>query len=368
MSKLLSAAFSILALLLSTNAARADEGPWELGIDDSHLSSKDPRAREKAIDDIHGLGAVWIRFVADSGSKQGLANLADTVSRAKKQKLQVLLNIVQLDVDYDDNNDQAPLNKSGWKEKKLSRINLKKFRQRVEALCDALKGQNLNVDAFEIGNEDDQNPYDADIPAENRPQTPDEIHTWLLGYGKFLQAAAEVLHKPDNYPQAKIITFGMAHIPDAPNAVGHLSLPAQYVRMLTNVDGDNYLHGKNYDITGFGSHVYVSPSNIRKDAQRTIREDLWTINNLKPLWITECGFLRPYKDFPNKENQTLVQGLTEFLDTLDRLHERIPFGPICYYDYANLVDARGDFQPIADVLSKRAGHWKRLYEQTHWQK
>jgi hypothetical protein len=58
-----------------------------------------------------------------------------------------------------------------------------------------------------------------------------------------------------------------------------------------------------------------------------------------------------------------VQGLTELLDTIEDFHKRLPFGPVFYYDYGNVVDDGGNFRPIAKVLSDRAGHWERLMSQ-----
>jgi hypothetical protein len=147
--------------MLTTNIAQAAKAPWEIGINEPHLGMKDPSIREKTLDDIHNLGAAWFRFGPSSGSKQGVANFVDVVKRAKIQNLKVLVTILQLDEDYAGSNADAPLNNSGWREKKLSRIDLQKFAQRLQTLCSALKAQALTVDAFEFGSESDQFPYNA---------------------------------------------------------------------------------------------------------------------------------------------------------------------------------------------------------------
>jgi hypothetical protein len=343
---------------------------WELGIDDSEWNNKDAGVLEKTFDNFQTLGATWFRIGPSSGSKRGVANFVDLVRRAKNHKLNVLVNIGQFDEDYDGGNANAPINKGGWKAKKLSEINLKKFSLRLQALCDALKAEGLAVDAFEIGNEDDQNPYDADVP-EGHPASPAETKTWLKGYGEFLRTAAEIVHDKNNFPQAKIITFGIAHIPDMPHMVGHLSNPASYVAMLSNVDGVNYLDNDSYHVDGFGTHLYPSPSDVSGQTARLLRQDINALGRSKPLWITEFGFLTdPHKNFPSIKHQTLEEALTELLNTIEDFHRRLHFGPAFFYQYGGgwLVDDSGNLKPISQTLSQRAGHWQRIMIQEGWNK
>jgi hypothetical protein len=63
----------------------------------------------------------------------------------------VLINVLQMDEDYDG---ALSMNDHGWRAKKLSEIDLKKFTQRFRTLLDALKAANLSIDAVEFGNED----------------------------------------------------------------------------------------------------------------------------------------------------------------------------------------------------------------------
>jgi hypothetical protein len=350
----------LVALSLLSSPVLAQEVS-AIGIDRSGLSREDEATRKKTLEDIRTLHAAWFRDGPTSGSAQGVANFVDEVRLAKQQNLKVLINILQMDEDYDD---ALPMNDHGWRAKKLSQIDLKKFSQRFRHLLGALKEANLSIDAVEFGNEDDSYYYDADVPnGHSASQT--ELHIWLHGYGEFLKTGAEILHEPNDYPQAQIITFGMAHGYTAPGHPSHnLSNPAQVVAMLKSVDGFNYLDNASYHVTGYGTHVYASPANAGQSATALLRQDIWALGRNKPLWITEWGFTDASK-FPNAKGQTASQGMKEMLDAFDDLGQRIPIGPMFFYSYnsgledakgkeSGLVDKKGSFVPAASVLSARA--------------
>ena len=333
----------------------------EIGIDRSGLSRENEATQKKTLEDIRALHAAWFRDGPTSGSAQGVANFAEEVRQAKQQNLKVLINILQMDEDYDG---ALPMNDHGWRAKKLSQIDLKKFSQRFRTLLTALKAANLSIDAVEFGNEDDSYYYDADVP-NGHSASPAELHTWLHGYGEFLKTGAEILHESNYYPQARIITFGIAHGYTAP---GHppqsLSNPAQVVAMLKNVDGFNYLDNASYRVSGYGTHIYASPANAGQSATGLLRQDIWALGRDKPLWITEWGFTDATK-FPNARGQTASQGMKDMLDAFDDLEQRIPIGPMFFYSYnsglqdaqgkgSGLVDKEGSFVPAASVLSARA--------------
>jgi hypothetical protein len=263
-----------------------------IGINRTQLSAQSEAVKEKTLGDIHMLGATWFRDGVTSGSARGVANFVDEVRRAKQHQLNVLLNIAQMDSDYDDP-DALPYwrvgKRVGWKEKKLSQINLDKFAQRFRTLLDALKAANLTIDAVEFGTEDDSYPYDADVPNGHKA-TPEEIKTWLHGYGQFLKTGAEILRDPRYFPQAKIITFGIAHGCDACD-MSHLSSPARFVAMLKDVDGHNYLDNSSYHVDGYGTHLYPSPNDIKNSVTSMLEQDTAALGRDKPIWITEWGFL-----------------------------------------------------------------------------
>jgi hypothetical protein len=79
--------------------------------------------------------------------------------------------------------------------------------------------------------------------------------TWLRGNGNFLKAAALVIRDPAYVPNAKIITFGIAHGSDKLDKPWrHLSHPASAVARLRNVNGFNYLGNDSYHVD-YGAHV-----------------------------------------------------------------------------------------------------------------
>ncbi len=334
---------------------------FDIGIDRSGLSRADKATQEKTFVDIHALHATWFRDGPTSGSSQGVARFVEEVRLAKQQNLKVLMNILQLDEDYDG---ALPMNDHGWRAKKLSQIDRQKFAQRFRTLLGALKAANLSVDAVEFGNEDDSCYYDADVP-NGHSASPEELHNWLRGYGEFLKTGAEILHDSRYYPQAQILTFGIAHGSIAAGrAQQNLSNPAQVVAMLKNVDGFNYIDNAGYHVAGYGTHIYASPANAGQSATALLRQDIWALGRDKPLWITEWGFTDATK-FPNAKGQTASQGMMEMLDAFDDLGQRIPIGPMFFYSYntglqdaegreSGLVDKEGKLVPAASVLSARA--------------
>jgi hypothetical protein len=323
----------------------------EIGIDRSALSQQTAAVQEKTLADIRSLGATWFRDGPTSGSPQGVANFVNEVRLVKQQRLKMLVNIVQMDEDYD-----GPLttHDHGWKAKKLSQINPDKFSRRLRTLLDALRAADLTIDAAEFGNEDDSYYYDADVPYDHYA-APGEVRTWLSGYGEFLKAGAEILHDPRYYPQAKIITFGIAHGCDqCAGPPRHLSDPARMVAMLKDVNGFNYLDNARYHVDGYGTHVYASPNDVGGSVAHTIREDAAALGAARPLWITEWGFV-DQKSFPNRKGETLSQGLQAFLGAFDALGGWIPIGPRMFYRYDTwLSDASGNLMPQAGVFSTYA--------------
>jgi hypothetical protein len=193
--------------LTSTSKLASTSRLAEIGVDRSGLSMQSEAIRQKTLQNIRALHATWFRDGPSSGSPPGVANFVDEVRLAKQQNLKVLVNIVQMNEDY-----QVPLltHDHGWKAKKLTEIDLEKFAQRFRTLLGELKAADLTIDAVEFGNEDDSYYYDADVP-NGHFASPEELHKWLRGYGEFLKTGAELLHDPRYYPLAKIITFGIAH-------------------------------------------------------------------------------------------------------------------------------------------------------------
>ncbi|MCK9915580.1 hypothetical protein MXD81_41125 [Microbacteriaceae bacterium K1510] len=335
-----------LAAMLTAGAASVQQH-LTLGINRTMLSAQAPAVQEKTLGDVQSLGAEWFRDAPTSGSQRGIGNFVEELRLAKRHKLKVLVVIMAMDEDYDG---VLQTNHCGWKEKRLSQINLDKYAARLRTLFGAIKTAGLTVDAVEFGSELDQYCYDADVPRGHAGAAkPEEIKTWLKGYGRFLQTGLGVVHDPRNFPNAKIITFGMAHSGDY-RADEAFPDPARYVAMLRNADGIDYLKG----VDGYGTHLYPSPNDIENSVRHTLGEDAEALGRDKPIWITEWGFLE-IRAFPNRSGQTLSQCLQTFLHVLDTLHGRLKIGPAMFYRYdVWLTDAAGNLLPQANVFSTYA--------------
>jgi len=315
-----------------------------LGICRSGLADTDEATRQKTLENIHKIGVTWFRDSVNYPSPEYVARFVDELKIAQQQKLKILVNILQLGSDYDGN---LSTNTCGWKDKKLSAINLKKYDQRLRDLFGALKAAHVQIDAVEFGNEIDQYCFNADVP-NGRRLSASELVTAARGYGEFLKSGAMVLH--EYFPEAKIITFGMANIVN--NRPYHLENPAQFVAMLRNINGYDYLDNSSYHVDGIGVHVYSSANNISGDATQTLRKDFAALGNSKPFWITEFGFT--HNNFPNKKGQTLGQAIGELLGTFSNLSKTMSIGPAFFYSYNGwLVDDNGNLLPAAYALSPK---------------
>ena len=253
-----------------------------------------------------------------------------------------------MDDDFSNYNASAPRNPCGWSEKPFSRVKPELLQARLTALLSALKAAHLSVDAFEIGNEDDQYCYNPDIP--NNGMASDAVlgHA-VRAYAKFLYVAATTIKSPSFFPDAKVITFGIAH---AGGTSGHVSEPARFIAMLKNVDGVNYIDNPAYRIDGYGTHLYTSPNNIGAFTA-TLQQDISVLGRDRPFWVTESGFTTtPEKGFPNKTGQTRWEGIDQFLAVFTSL-QNAPLGPVMFFSYDNwLSDAAGRPLPGAQIIAK----------------
>lgn len=338
----------ILAFLASGFALQCTaQTTLELGIDRSKLGSLSDEVQQRTVQDIRAFHATWFRDGPTSGSSAGVGNFVNEVKKVKQQDLKMLVNVVQMDEDYDR---PLPKNSCGWTAKKLSEIDLKKYADRLRALFGALKDAHLTVDAVEFGNEDDTTCYDADVP-DGRPSNANDLAIWAHGYGEFLKAGVEVVHDPRYYPQAKIITFGIAHGSDQwDKPPHHISQPARAVAMLRNVKGFNYLDNSTYHVDGYGTHIYAQ-NDINQVITDRLQEDSAALGRDKSLWVTEWGFTDP-KAFPNKNGKTMPQAMEESLSAYENLSRSIHLGPLMFYRYdVWLADDSGKHLPLSNALT-----------------
>jgi hypothetical protein len=339
-------------------------GLFEIGVDQSNMIWESKQKQASTFAGIHALGARWFRDTFAYPPSR-TADFVDVVRQAKQANLKMLVVIMQDASDYDDTNAKAenagPAFKKlcGWPggSLKLSRINVAKFKDRLRGLLTALKLAKLNVEAFEIGNEDDWVCFNGDVPF-GRPASANDISIAARGYAQFLEAAGEVIRDQQFFPEAKIVTFGMSHA-DAGwdnNPPHHLPNPAAFVASLRNLDGKNYLDNARYRIDGYGTHIYPDADDITRSAAATLAKDTEALGSDLPVWITEFGLRK--ERFPNRHGQSRAQAIEAFFDTLTA-GSRNTFGPVFYYNYDGpswgLIDAQGQSLPEGRALVRECG-------------
>jgi hypothetical protein len=352
-------ALAVVCLLFAPLSRIVAQAAQEFGIDRSNLTREKESVEEKALHDIRSLHAAWFRDVLSGGtSPEGIAKFVNELKLAKQNDLKFLANILPACADYDGNcqNQNAGEDfrkRCGWSQGsgQFSRVNLAKLARRLRTEFDAVKAANLTIDAFEIGNEVDWICFNGDVPDGREPTQADWM-TAVRGYAHFLRTTAEIIHDPHYFPQAKIITFGIAHGSDRwDRPPHHFSSPARMVAMLRNLDGFNYLDNASYHVDGYGTHIYPNPDNLEQSVTDLIGGDAEILGPDKPFWITEWGLAAA--KYPNKQGQSRAQAFRDFYATLDKLH--IPFGPAFYYAYSpggsSLIDADGALLPEASALA-----------------
>jgi hypothetical protein len=285
--------------VMSPVSGRAQNGA-EIGIDRSNLTRESEAVQEKTLQDIRSLHATWFRDVLSGTTPQTVAKFVSELKLAKGNNLKFLANVLAAQADYDDgyqnpNAGEDFRKRCGWPQgsSQLSKMNLAKLSQRLRFQFDAVKAANLTIDAFEIGNEVDWICFNGDVP-DGHVTTEQEFMTAVRGYAHFLKTAAEVIHDPHYFPNAKIITFGIAHGSDRwdpPPHPHHFSNPARMVALLRNLDGFNYLDNAIYHVDGYGTHIYPSPDNLDQSVTDLIRQDAAILGPDKPFWITEWACL-----------------------------------------------------------------------------
>jgi hypothetical protein len=351
---------SIACVLIALGPAlSASDGKFDVGIDRSNMIWITKPEQAAIFAGIKKTGVRWFRD-AFAYPVDRTADFVEVVRQAKQAGLKMLVIVTQSPDDYDN----ATAANAGpdfeklcsWRDGslKLSQMNLGKFKDRLRGLLDALEARDLEVDAFEIGNEVDWVCFNGDVPF-GRDAGPDDVSIAARGYARFLEAAAETIR--DRLPHAKLITFGMAHIDDVWDKPPrhHLPNPAAFVASLRNLDGKNYLSNARYRVDGYGSHIYPDRNDIQVSVAATLATDTQALGTDLPVWITEFGFRAG--QFPNRAGENRGRAIEDFFMAL--AEARAQFGPVFYYAYDDddfsLIDARGGLLPEAYVLARQCG-------------
>ena len=312
----------------------------QLSIDRSNTVWLDTNKRQLVINTLAKIPAEWFRD-GIRGARSA-SDFAEILKSIQNQGKKILVIVHPWDYDYDDPKNarvqggEEFKNKCGWSSGALplSKIDLDKFKARLETYLKEFKNKGVEVNAFEIGNELDWVCFNGDIPLNSYDERYD-FHA--RNYAKFLKAAVSVINK--YYPQAKIVSFGAANIKRSQNVTGRLKQPGKLLAALRNVDGKNYLKY----LDGIGIHFYrgdLSENNVK-----TIVE--WGIKTLfseagisnKPIWITEWGIRSIHVPEPERR-------LVLILDTFNKFKSlNNPFVSKAFY-YA--LDSFGTYLSMVD--------------------
>lgn len=328
------------------------------GIARSNLVWASPADREAVVSGIATLGASWFRdgFFEPIN---GVSDFVDLVSRVKGHGLKMLAIVTQSPEDYD-TGENAYINGGssfqklcGWSTGALplSTINLTKFSRRLSSQFAALRAAGLTVEAFEIGNEFDWSCFNGDVPY-GHDASAGELNTVAQAYAAFLRTAINVIHEPQYFPNAKILTFGLANQPATLNRGFHLKNPAAMIAMLRNLNGKNYLQ----NVDAYGAHIYPDANDAVNSGRAMLQSDVDALGTDRPFWVTEWGF--GTTAFPNQAGKTRSQVIEDFLGMLNSQYST-PIGPEFFYAYSSpgenygLLDQQGNLLPEASVFAER---------------
>jgi len=295
---------------------------------------------------IGGLGAPWLRTTIRSAGIA--ASLAALAVDANKAGMSLELTILQDPEDYDDltsaynNNTAAFTELCGWAGGSMifSQLNVALYSQRLETNLKALKAASADVAAFEIGNELDWVCFNGDITMGQSPQA-SRMTAFIAKYALVLQESRRLIDL--YYPQASLLTFGMANVgfSGAPSAVQD---PQNLLVALKNVQGVNVLD----QVDGFAEHIYPNPSSMAA-ALNPLASVTQALGSSKPFWITEWGF-------GNSTGVTRYSQLRQFLELANSTGS-INIRHLFLYTYADgsgfsLMDNDGVLDPSSRVIQQ----------------
>lgn len=288
----------------------------QIGVDRSNLAWTSTATQNNVIQALSHIPAAWYRDVYRSNAAQTNALL---FKRIQDQGKHILVNILQNSNDYDDPAASVAYATStafsslcGWSggNHPLSKIDYTLFDYHLATNLQALRNAGVVVDAFEIGNEFDSVCFNPDLPID-QPITDAQLPQYAGLYAQFLEHAVAVVHEPQFYPNAQILTFGIANANDK-TLNGFIEHPGVMLSLLSNINGHNDLDLVNQ----IGLHIYPSPTNLApvSNALNLTQQQLGA--NMKPVWFTEFGFRTTA--FSSPGGKSLYRAYEDFYDSVAR--------------------------------------------------
>lgn len=317
-------------------------------------------ARERVFRNLAYLNSKWFRTGWSTGANQ---QVKDVVARARRAGQKVLLTLMPDAADYDTADPYIYRKDGSTKSLPLSTINHLKYRARLKSFLQDLKNSQLAIDAFEIGNEMDTITFNGDSPNDpDRTFTEQETLKWVTGYALFLESSALIIK--NEFPQAKVITFGLANAPNSfvPFRGFHLLDPAHDLARMKNLVVNGVASNYFRYVDGIGLHIYPNPNASEiseRNGSNLLKDNVSELGFLnKPFWITEWGYRRPSFSQPESKNTAGETRNDLFYAFLDMLNQQTQFelGPVFLYAMESptekmdekIVDANREIYTLVD--------------------
>lgn len=358
---------------LMADKARPESGMQRAGLAREKPSSPGGQyiARDRVFRNLSYLKPKWFRTGWAGGSDE---EVKDVILRAKQAKQKVLLTLVPNVSDYD-SRDPYVLSSvcAAKKSLPLSTVNHTKYRARLQTFIRKIKAAGLTIESFEVGNEFDYICYNGDAPnGPDQEFTAEDELKWARGYALFLESSAIIIRQ--EFPDSKIITFGMANIPDwfTPLRGFHLLNSGRTLALLRNLEINGVQSNYFRYADGIGTHLYPHP-NSEKFEDRNGNSILTSnVNELgwakKPFWITEWGYRETSFDGPGKTNKFGETRQDLFFAFLEMLNEQSSFdlGPSFLYAMESPGDKGFDKDNVEKEVYTLVDQTKPFEDPHYW--
>lgn len=246
---------------------------------------------EKLIRDIGKTGSKWLRTNFRSSAEA--AYFASLALQGNQNRMSLVATILQEPEDYIIP-EYGPSNPAcGWNggALKFSKLDLEKYKSRLNSYLKALDKKGVSIAAFEIGNELDWNCFNGDIAIDNQNELNSSNSTLLPfidKYAKVLEASSKMIRSYPRFSKSKILTFGAANCSLFTQRSCLLD-PHNILQKLRSYNGVDYI--KKY-ADAAAIHLYPNPNGVEPFSEEleVIKKYALALGDNKPVWITETGF------------------------------------------------------------------------------